>query len=243
MTCLSSASAKAELCEAFCRQVPLIIFSILQEKTGFVKRGVGGGCPYRGCGGSVWDRGALSSQLCFLQRPHPSVICFANATMVYGGFAWIASNSPPDCSTLGKGRQEVVRCSQRCTNLSAPLAKGGEVSGGHFGQIQCAIAHIDSSVSRRLTGGWRRRGQLYLNDSAACHAPRIRPFGAPMVYGGCAWIKSNSSPDRSPPGGKALYGVPPKGLFPKTCQEIFESCTFAYNFGPCSAKGKRRFFV
>ena len=29
--------------------------------------------------------------------------------MVYGGCAWIASNSPPDCSTLDKGRQEALR--------------------------------------------------------------------------------------------------------------------------------------
>ena len=34
-----------------------------------------------------------------------------------------------------------------CLSLSAPLAKGVEVSGGHFGQIQGAIAHIDFSVS------------------------------------------------------------------------------------------------
>ena len=203
----------------------MFLSSILQEKTGFVKRGVGGGVPIMGVG-DRFGTGELYRHSC----------AFCNVPTLPS----FASQMPPP---LGKGRQEVVRCSQRCTNLSAPLAKGVEVSGGHFGQIQCAIAHIDSSVSRRLTGGWRRRGQLYLNDSAACHAPRIRPFGAPMVYGGCAWIKSNSSPDPSPPGGKALYGVPPKGLFRRIFQEIFESCTFAYNFGPCSAKGKRRFFV
>ena len=46
----------------------------------------------------------------------------------------------------------MVFCKQKgFHDLLAPLAKGVEVSGEHFGQIQCAIAHIDSSVA---AGDW-----------------------------------------------------------------------------------------
>ena len=48
---------------------------------------------------------------------------------------------------------KVVLSLLRRTNLSAPLVKGVEVSGGHFGQIQGATAHIDSSGCRRRLGG------------------------------------------------------------------------------------------
>ena len=92
------------------------------------------------------------------------------------------------------GVRRVLLCLRRCSNLSAPLAKGVEVSGGHFGQIQGAIAHIDSSGTARRSRDWgvatyraalllRIRSStfvFYRYNRAPCHVPTLPSFAPQM---------------------------------------------------------------
>ena len=61
------------------------------------------------------------------------------------------------------------------------------MSGGHFGQIQGAIAHIDSSGCRRRLRGGDAASSLYRCGSAPCYVPTLPPPSA--VPHGLWWLR------------------------------------------------------